>query len=196
MPPLYVVATLAFFLTSAFAFNAWKSSFQHQTQHQLTMKGPVYPTKIKNVITALTKSTQKALQARKSRIEIELPPAVEWGVESDKKKGNAGDKVKSSNREAARLLTEMFAIIGPTTTVLFPSESEASTARSIWGGKFKGQTLSIDVPAPKGYGKLRSRRFTAQEQEAALMASDGIFVPDETEVLIIAVRLLISITLN
>lgn len=149
-----------------------------------------YPTQIKNVITALTKSTQKALQNRKSRIEIELPPGVEFGVESDGKrtkgKRNISDKVKNSNREASRLLTDMFAIIGGTTVVLFPSEAEASEARSIWGSKFKGQVLSIDVPAPKGYGKLRSRRFSAQEQEAALMASDGIFVPEETEVLIIA----------
>ena len=56
------------------------------------------------------------------------------------------------------------------------------------GKKFKGQIFSIDTPSPKGYGKLRSRKFSAEEQEQALMSSSGsdVFVPTETEVLIIS----------
>jgi hypothetical protein len=42
------------------------------------------------------------------------------------------------------------------------------------------------VPEPKGYGKLRSRRYTLQEQQQALLGSDGIFIPDGTNLLIIA----------
>lgn len=149
-----------------------------------------YPTKIKSVISKLTTNTQKSLQNRKSRIEIELPPGVEFGVETTSTKANKMesniDRIKRSNREAARLFTEMFSILSSTTIVLFPTESEASTARNLWGSKFKGQVLSIDVPTPKGYGKLRSRRFSAEEQEQALMATDGIYIPNGTEVLIIA----------
>ncbi|KAJ1434440.1 hypothetical protein B484DRAFT_326124 [Ochromonadaceae sp. CCMP2298] len=149
-----------------------------------------YPTKIKSVITKLTQCTQKALQSRRSRIQIELPPAVDYGIETNGKQKQAKsddlDLVKRSNREAARLLTEMFAILGPTTVVLFPSEAEAQVARNLWGSKFKGQVLSIDVKAAKGMGNLRSRRFSAQEQEAALLGSDGLYVPDGTEVLLVA----------
>lgn len=49
-----------------------------------------------------------------------------------------------------------------------------------------GKVLSIDTPGAGGYGKLRSRKFSAMEQEQALFGSDGIYVPSETEVLIIA----------
>jgi len=81
----------------------------------------------------------------------------------------------------------MFSQLSSTTTVLFPSEGEASIARNLWGPTFRGKVLSIDPPeSSKGYGKLRSRRFSAAEQEAALLASDGIYVPEGTEVLIIA----------
>jgi Domain of unknown function (DUF1995) len=122
-------------------------------------------------------------------------PGVDFGVEASAKSSRSAaananesqsDKVKRSNREAARLFTEMFSMLGTTSVVLFPSESEASTARSIWTNTFKGQVLSIDAPKAQGYGKLRSRRFTLQEQEQALMATDGIYVPEGTELLIIA----------
>jgi hypothetical protein len=53
-----------------------------------------YPTKIKSVITKLTQCTQKALQSRKSRIQIELPPGVDYGIETSgkgkKAKGERG----------------------------------------------------------------------------------------------------------
>lgn len=49
-----------------------------------------------------------------------------------------------------------------------------------------GKVLSIDSPGAVGFGKLRSRKFSAIEQEQALFSSDGIYVPSETEVLIIA----------
>jgi len=149
-----------------------------------------YPVKIRSVITRMTSCTQKALKNACSRMEIELPPAVDFGVESGKKmsaeKGSMSDKIKRSNREAARLFTDMFAQIQSTSVVLFPSEEEAADARNGWP-TYRGQCLSIDVDkTKKGYGKLRSRRFSAQEQESALMATDGIYVPEGTELLIIA----------
>ena len=71
-----------------------------------------YPVKTRNIISKLTASTQKALQARISRMEIELPPAVDYGVETTNKKlyeaMSDADKIKRSNREVGRLFTEMF----------------------------------------------------------------------------------------
>ena len=134
-----------------------------------------YPVKIKNVISKLTASTQKALRDRKSRMEIELPPGVLFGVETTpaKKSESNSDKIKRSNREAARLITEMFSILSSSTVVLFPSEDEAFAARNIWGPTFRGKTISMDVSNKAGFGKLRSRRFTLEEQEQALFSSDG-----------------------
>ena len=151
-----------------------------------------YPGSIKNVLTKMTQSTQQALQNRCSRMEIELPPGVDFGVKGDvskkEKKGFSGtDKVLSSNREAARLFTDMFSQIQSSTTVLFPTENAAYEARNLWSASYRGSVMSIDKPGQgsKGYGKLRSRRFSAQEQEQALFGDEGIYIPDKTEVLII-----------
>lgn len=147
-----------------------------------------YPVKLRNVVSKMKGAAQQALQNRVSRMEVELPPAADYGVE----KGGVFDnlpeleKVKRSNREAARLFTEMFSMLGSTTVVLFTTEAEARAAKTSFKG-FAGQCLSIDSAgkSAKGFSNLRSRRFTAEEQEAALLGSDGVYVPDDTEVLII-----------
>lgn len=153
-----------------------------------------YPATIKSVVTKLTNSIQKSLQSRQSRIEVELPPAAEYGVEQKRKERQRqqgesdAQLVSRSNREAARLITEMFAVLAPTTTVLFPTEDEAQQVRTQWGRQFKGQVLAMDVKKSKGMGNLRSRRFSQQEQEAALLGDDstgGVYVPDGTEVLVV-----------
>eukprot|EP01038_Epipyxis_sp_PR26KG_P005666 gene5666-7823_t len=154
----------------------------------MVSSAPIYPTKINNVVTKLTKSIQNSLTNRNSRIEIELPLGVDFGVESSSKKDLSGaDKIKKSHREAARLVTEMFAILSSTTVVMFPTENEATLARNTWGSKFNGQVFSLDAPSStkKGMSKLSSRRFTLEEQEAALLGDDGIYIPSGTEVLII-----------
>jgi hypothetical protein len=81
-----------------------------------------YPIKIKNVISKMTSVMQRALNDKISRMEIELPPAVSFGVEtkSSSKESNA-DMIKTSNREAVRLVTEMFNMLASSTAVLFPS---------------------------------------------------------------------------
>ena len=45
------------------------------------LMGVSYPYSIKNVVTKMTESMQKALQARTIRIEVELPANAEYGVE-------------------------------------------------------------------------------------------------------------------
>jgi hypothetical protein len=155
-----------------------------------SLPGVVFPTKIKDIVSKMTQITQTALRDRNSRMEIELPFNAEFGVESSSRtvSNSLGlvEQIKKSNRESARLFTEMFSSISSTTTVLFPTESEASLARNIWGTTFRGKVLSIEAPASKGYGKLRSRKFSAAEQEQALFSSDGIYIPSDTEVLIIS----------
>ena len=156
-----------------------------------------YPVTVKSVLSRMTASVQKALENRISRLEIELPPAVDWGVEIKKVSGSnmnsqastgSLEKTKKSNREAARLFIEMFSVLSSTTVVMFPTEIEAEEARNSWASSFRGLVTSLDTPSKsaKGYSKLRSRRFTAEEQEAVLLGSDGVYVPDGTEVLILA----------
>jgi hypothetical protein len=143
-----------------------------------------YPKNIKNIVTKLTSCTQNALRKQESRVQVELPPGAAFGVET-KKAQTDNDKVMQSNREIALLYCEMFKVLSGTSTVLFPTENEASVARNMWGSKFSGKVLSIDVKPSKGMGKLRSRKFSAEEQEAALLGTDGVYVPDETELLLI-----------
>ena len=103
------------------------------------------------------------------------------GVESD------SEKIKRSNREAARLVAEMFSVLSSTAIALFPSEAEASEARIKWGNTFKGQVYSIDAPSnPKGMGNLYSKRISTQEQEQALLGSDGVYIPEGTQLIIVA----------
>ena len=133
---------------------------------QIVTMDAAYPSSIKNVVSKMTKVCQNALSLRISRMEIELPPGADWGVEVHKKSSSKSlsntDRVKKSNREAARLFGEMFSALSSNLVVLFPSEEEAFDARTIWGILFRGQVLSIDAPSAKGYGKLRSRKFTLQ----------------------------------
>ena len=125
-------------------------------------------------------------------MEIELPPGADFGVEASSKQASRqaatesnADRVRRSNREAARLVAEMFSSISSTTVALFPSEAEANDARIKWGPTYRGQVFSIDAPGAKGYGKLHSRRGTPQEREAALLGSDGIYIPDGTDVVMV-----------
>ena len=78
-------------------------------------------------------------------MEVELPPAVDWGVEMKKATAATAplpslgssldsaaaqrgglERTKKSNREAARLFVEMFSALQATTCVLFPTELEAA----------------------------------------------------------------------
>jgi len=156
-----------------------------------------YPVTVKNVVSRMTASCQNALENRVSRLEVELPPAVDWGVEIKRVSGSnmnnqasTGnlERTKKSNREAARMFIEMFSALSSSTVVMFPTEIEAEEARNSWASSFRGLVTSLDTPSKsaKGYSKLRSRRFTAEEQEAVLLGSDGVYVPDGTEVLIVA----------
>ena len=74
---------------------------------QVQMANVAYPVTLKQVVSRMTKMTQNALRGRNSRMQVELPPGVDFGVEVAKKSEGAKD-IKKSNREAARLFGEMF----------------------------------------------------------------------------------------
>ena len=158
-----------------------------------------YPVKTSNVLTKMTQCTQQALQARTSRMEIELPPGSDFGVEASSGKQaskrqeteSSADKIRRSNREAARLVAEMFAVISAQTVALFPSEGEAADARVKWGASFRGQCYAVDstggASSSKAFGSnLYSKRASKQEIEQQLLSSDGIYIPDGTELVIVA----------
>ena len=81
----------------------------------------------------------------------------------------------------------MFSILSSTSVALFPSENEANNARIKWGSTFKGQVFSIDSQSGgRGAGDLYSKRRSAQEQEQSLLGTDGIYIPEGTQLVIIA----------
>ena len=176
---------LAFTMSNAFRPAGVRGSMS--SPRSLMMKA--FPVKIRNIVTKMKDATQRALGSKLSRIEVELPPSADYGVEKGGVYDNLPEleKVKRSNREAARLFTEMFSMLSSTTVCMFTTEAEARNAKTAFGGAFRGQCLSIDGggKGAKGFSNLRSRRFTAEEQEAALLGSDGIYVPESTEVLVI-----------
>ena len=187
---LFLIWALAVPPSLAFRRSAYHSFSRFSRSTTITMATMNYPVKTSNVLTKMTQSTQKALQDRTSRMEIELPPGSDFGVEASSKQGKKGevknesptDKLKRANREAARLVADMFSSISSSTVALFPSEAEASDARVKWGATFRGQLYSIDAPAPsKAFGNIYSKRVSKQEQEQALLGSDGIYVPDKTD---------------
>ena len=189
---LFLICALAVPPSSAFrAISPSFIRFSQSSSSTITMSTINYPIKTSNVLTKMTQSTQKALQDRTSRMEIELPPGSDFGVEASGKQGSKrgvgnnetpANQLKRANREAARLVADMFSSISSSTVALFPSEGEASDARVKWGATFRGQLYSIDAPAPsKAFGNLYSKRVSKQEQEQALLGSDGIYIPDKTD---------------
>lgn len=181
--------TLLLMIIDLSVVNCYFCNTPRFQSNSLTMTAN-YPTKIGQIVSKMTQSTQKALRSRNSRMEIELPLAADFGVEATKAATGANpplaEKVTKSNREAARLFTEMFSSISSTSAVLFSSENEAFVARNKWGATFRGQVISFESKTGKGYGKLRSRKFSAEEQEQALLGEEGVYIPDGTEVLIVA----------
>lgn len=99
------------------------------------------PNNINAVVSQLRGSVQAALQARTSRIEVELPPAAEYGVETQEKR-KRGSKVtladvQQSERELARLFIGMFEGTGLVPEVLFPDRQQAAAACQIWGAEIE-----------------------------------------------------------
>jgi hypothetical protein len=95
---------------------------------------------MKEMIASLRDSVQSSLGARLSRICVEMPVGLEFGVETSeakaKRKGGArlvtAADVVRSNRELARLFVGMFEGTGLKPLVLFATEAEARAAAKQW----------------------------------------------------------------
>ena len=171
-----MLQAVIFFCTIIYSVQGTIGNVRNLAPRRSCLMSANYPLSIKNVISKLTSSTQTALREQISRMEIELPPGADFGLElTRKRKGgirselSMTDKIKASNRDASRLIVEMFSSINLPTVVLFPTSDEAREARDLWAPAYRGQVLSIETPKLKGYGKLRSRRFTAEEQEQVII---------------------------
>lgn len=192
---------LAQYLLYATVFITGIDSFLLQTnihckwrsfmRHQLSMQSVNYPTKIKDIVARMTQATQSALKATESRIQIELPMGVEFGV--DEVRGAIGPStleamgtVQVSNRQAARLFCEMFKVLAATTVVIFPTEVEATYAQSVWVPSFQGQIFSSQIPKKQLKKAQRGSRYrdTDKDDELSIELVKSS-IPSSTEVLLV-----------
>lgn len=107
---------------------------QSQTVRWVRMSAPALPPRR---IGAVAKDMQAALQdclrARRSRLEIALPPGARLGTEKRPDDIDARGRRVASNRELGRLLAGMFEGTGLSCRVIFGSVSEKETAKKAWG---------------------------------------------------------------
>ena len=104
------------------------------------------PRDIKEVVNQMRASVQSALQARVSRIDVDLPIGAEFGVEQGGETRKRGAKLTSadvarSDREVARLFVEMF-------------EGTGLRLRLAAGLTTRGRVLELRAADP-----LRNHRF-------------------------------------
>ena len=105
----------------------------------IVAKEAALPRDIKEVVNQMRASVQSALQARVSRIDVDLPIGAEFGVEQGGETRKRGAKLTSadvarSDREVARLFVEMFEGTGLRPLVLFAEEKQAVRAKELWPG--------------------------------------------------------------
>ena len=91
------------------------------------------PRDIKEVINQMRASVQTGMQARLSRMDVDLPYGAEFGVEGGEKRKKGAmltsEDVARSDRELARLFVEMFDGTGLRPLVLFSDEKQAKRAK-------------------------------------------------------------------
>ena len=110
------------------------------------------PRNIKEMIDQLRASTQASLGARQSRLAVEMPVGMEFGVEGQKAKRKGKTKIIGSediirsNRELARLFVGMFEGTGLVPLVLFPSDYEATAAKKMWDAPGLEASVKALVP--------------------------------------------------
>jgi hypothetical protein len=100
------------------------------------------PSDIKGLVDELRVSTQTALSARVSRIDIELPLGM--GLMS----GDKSKDVHVGSRELARIFCEMFAELKATTVVAFNAEPLAKAAQQEWGKAVSAKCITLVAPSP------------------------------------------------
>lgn len=119
----------------------------------IVAKEAALPRDIKEVVNQMRASVQSALQARISRIDVDLPIGAEFGVEQGGETRKRGAKLTSadiskSDREVARLFVEMFEGTGLRPLVLFSEEKQAVRAKELWPG-VDARIAVLGAPTPK-----------------------------------------------
>lgn len=89
------------------------------------------PKRIGAVAKDLQQALQASLQARRSRIALQLPPGAKLGTE--KREASSSDAILAGDRELARLVTGMFENTGLSVRVIFPGPRERAAAQKMWG---------------------------------------------------------------
>ena len=131
-------------LNAAFGNILGNKETQQQQQQQEQL-----PKDVKDAVTKCRQSVQRALGARISRMEIEMPVGANFGIEDGKQSkskrsndkrdydedetGLTMTKLDKSNRELARLFVEMFQPLGGRhICAIFNTEDLADEARLRW----------------------------------------------------------------
>lgn len=142
------------------------------------------PKDIKGLVDSIRTTTQAALDARLSRVEVEVP--LSMGL----LEGKAGT-VPEASRQLARIFCEMFSQLDATTVVAFPSEQQVSAARKAWRNDVKARLESLTSAAKpsasrKGFGSgKKARPAPAADSECDIvfvvgpLDADGLAAAEE-----------------
>lgn len=111
----------------------------HATRHQtattrLAVQNDInLPRNRDDLVSQLKDAAQSALNARHSRIAVQLPRGFDLGVEPKQKAPDLLQADARANRQLARLFVEMFDNTGLQPTVCFASTDELEAAKKAWG---------------------------------------------------------------
>ncbi len=179
------------------SFRRQASLLKDGTRLSSTINSPAkletvrFPIKVKDVVSRLTQSTQSAIQQKLSRLEIQLPPQFDLGL-NERDPTVKESETTRTNREIARLFFEMFAVLKDTSVVIFPTEQEAKLAEQLWSKKKVDRKIlyfseRIDI---KSLSKAERKRYDERRMMDPNFNPDIYLtlrpdVPKNTEVLVI-----------
>lgn len=125
------------------------------------------PADVKGLVDELRISTQAAITAQLSRLDIEIPLGM--GLMS----GKTANDVHASSRELARIFCEMFSQLEASTAVAFPTDALAKAAALEWGSSVKAKCVSL------GGGKGSASGFGGPVKKSSTRAGG---VPPGTDI--------------
>ncbi len=139
--------------------DGWMAPCGHRAAAHPTMAATL-PRTTSEMVDQLRGSVQAALQARTSRMVVELPAGFDFGVET-KQKGEAGLSAERSDRELARLFLEMFDGTGIDPVVLFSNGAQVSTCKRRWTEKHSSRVFALygdSAAPPSPLSKAKAKR--------------------------------------
>jgi Domain of unknown function (DUF1995) len=169
---------------------------------------PQLPRDVKEAVAACRAATQRALQDRVSRMDIEFPVGTKFGIEPSPRKKSESKAaaaaptladLERSHRELARIFVEMFQPVGENRiAVAFATAELADAAQRQWRDDptARSRILSMDQRkrhhakkkrqvASKGFAaKLALEIDESNHPELAALSSGPFCLPSDTEVAI------------